>query len=315
MASVMSFARSGFAAIASPVLVSIGDVSVREGNQGAALAVFPIRLSGPTPEPVTINIAVRDGTAQAGLDYDLLTPALVVQPGFTNAFLRVAIRGDTLVEADETFLVQLTNVVNARVELGLATGTIINDDMLQLSATGASVAEGDTGLKDLVFAVGVTPGSTDLVQVDYTTADGNGVAGRDYLSRSGTLVFAPGVFSKTVRVPIIGNSTAEADKTLFLVLRNPVNAILWANEARGTILNDDAESVPEITSISLSATAVHVGVHTSRGRFCQVERSETLHPGDWIAVGNPVDGTGGTVEVADEPTASQRFYRLKLLPP
>ena len=42
--------------------------------------------------------------------------------------MTVTVRGDTLLESDETFLVNLSNAVNAAIADNQGTGTIQNDD-------------------------------------------------------------------------------------------------------------------------------------------------------------------------------------------
>jgi hypothetical protein len=53
-------------------------------------------------------------------------------------------------------------------------------------------------------------------------------------------VFAPGVRSQTVTVPVVGDTTPEKDETLYIKLSNPSpNAYLGNAQATGTIVNDD----------------------------------------------------------------------------
>ena len=61
--------------------------------------------------------------------------------------------------------------------------------------------------------------------------------------------------------------------------------------------------------------AVRFASHLNR--TYQVEYSDSLSPVNWRPVGDPMAGTGGTIEVLDEeaPLPAQRFYRVVLLPP
>ena len=78
------------------------------------------------------------------------------------------------------------------------------------------------------------------VSVAYATADGTATAGSDYTATSGTLVFAPGETSKTIAVPILGDTAFEPDETFTLTLSNPVNATSAQQRRPGAITNDDA---------------------------------------------------------------------------
>ena len=81
------------------------------------------------------------------------------------------------------------------------------------------------------------------VTVDFETLEGTAKAGEDYLSQSGTLVFAPGELIQQIEVPIVVDEGLEPDEHFTIELSNPVNGYLKGNQqvATGTILNDDTE--------------------------------------------------------------------------
>ena len=107
-----------------------------------------------------------------------------------------------------------------------------------LSVADVSQAEGN-GPSSLTFTVSL-PKATPLgVKVGYTTANGTASAGSDYTATTGQLAFAPGETSKTIAVPILGDTVVEPDETLSLSLSNPVNAVLGRATATGTLTNDD----------------------------------------------------------------------------
>jgi hypothetical protein len=109
-----------------------------------------------------------------------------------------------------------------------------------VSVAGASLAEGNAGTQPMSFTVTLAKATPLRVSVAYATADGTATAGSDYTAASGTLVFAPGETSKTVAVPILGDTAYEPDETFTLTLSNPVNGTLGTATATGTITNDDA---------------------------------------------------------------------------
>jgi YD repeat-containing protein len=108
--------------------MTVGDVIVNEGHLGVVSAVFTVRLASPSSFEVRADFATADGTATAGLDYDAAAGTLVFPPASTLQTVAVTVQGDTLYEADETFLFQLQNLVNARPLDPDAVGTIRNDD-------------------------------------------------------------------------------------------------------------------------------------------------------------------------------------------
>lgn len=117
---------------ASQPTLSINDVSTAEGNSGTTNFQFTVSLSAPAPPGgVTFDIATADNTATtAGLDYfaKSLTGQTIPTASTTYTFT-VAVNGDTGVEANESFFVNVTNVTGASVADGQGQGIIVNDDV------------------------------------------------------------------------------------------------------------------------------------------------------------------------------------------
>ncbi|HEX4129841.1 MAG TPA: cellulose binding domain-containing protein [Pirellulales bacterium] len=111
-----------------------------------------------------------------------------------------------------------------------------------LTVANVSMSEGNSGQTNMVFTVNLSTASTNTVSVQYATSNGTATAGSDYLATGGTLTFAPGQTSKTISVPILGDTTIEPDETFSLTLSNPVGATLGQASATGTILNDDTQA-------------------------------------------------------------------------
>jgi hypothetical protein len=111
--------------------VSVGDASVTEGDTGSVNAVFAVTLSGASSQTVTVSYAASNGTtnpATVGSDYTAANGTLTFNAGETTKNLSVVVKGDYVVEANETFFVSLSNVTNATIADGQGIGTITNDD-------------------------------------------------------------------------------------------------------------------------------------------------------------------------------------------
>lgn len=106
----------------------IGDARVGEGDSGRVPAVFVLTLSNPSGLPVTSDFASRSGSAVSGTDFLATSGTVTFAPGVTVTNLAVEILGDTEVEADETFALELTRVVGATLLAGGGSGVIANDD-------------------------------------------------------------------------------------------------------------------------------------------------------------------------------------------
>jgi hypothetical protein len=87
------------------------------------------------------------------------------------------------------------------------------------------------------FTVTLDSASTSPVSVNYATADATAIAGTDYTQTPGTLVFAPGVTSETVNVPITTVATGGPTKTFTMNLYGASGATISRAQGTGNILN------------------------------------------------------------------------------
>ncbi len=111
-----------------PPGIVIDDVVVTEGNAGAVNAEFTVSLSGISKQRVRVDYATSDGSAKAGSDYVASSGKIIFQPGETSQPVIVRVNGDRINEPDETFLVKLSNAVNAKLGDAQGIATITNDD-------------------------------------------------------------------------------------------------------------------------------------------------------------------------------------------
>jgi hypothetical protein len=113
-----------------PPEVSIGDVSLPEGNQGqTTLFNFPVKLSAADEQTDYITISTQDGTATlADHDYRPRYQVLAIPPGTTLVNFTVTVNGDNRLEADETFFATIVRSGDLTVSKNPGVGTILNDD-------------------------------------------------------------------------------------------------------------------------------------------------------------------------------------------
>ncbi|HJR07194.1 MAG TPA: lamin tail domain-containing protein [Pyrinomonadaceae bacterium] len=119
---------------ATPTL-SINDVTQDEGNGGTTTFTFTVSVSPVSPSAVTFNIATADGTAQdgvpAGEDTDYVAKSetgRTIAANTASTTFTVTVNGDTNVEPNETFFVNVTNVSGVTAGDTQGLGTIRNDD-------------------------------------------------------------------------------------------------------------------------------------------------------------------------------------------
>jgi fibro-slime domain-containing protein/uncharacterized repeat protein (TIGR01451 family) len=228
--------------------LSVGDVTVQEGDSGFTTVDVPVRLSAASGFVVAVAFNTADGTATSTADYVSAADTAAIPAGTTEYLVTLQVRGDLLDEADETFELRLGTATNATVGDGAGTVTILDDDApVQVSiGDAAAVTEGDVGTRPATFTVTLAPASLNEVRVRYTTANGTATAGADFTATTGELTFAPGTTTQTVEVPVVGDLLLESDETLEVRLSAPVGADIGDGVGTGTIVDDETCQGPEL---------------------------------------------------------------------
>jgi hypothetical protein len=217
---------------------TISDSSTPEGNSGTKVMTFFVHAEPAPLVPVSVQFATQPAGATA-LDFNAASGTVQFAPGEVVKPIDVTILGDTQVEGDDQFFVNLSNPIGGSIVDGQAVGTIQNDDSPSFSLTDAAITEGDSGTKGLTFTVVLSQSWTSTVSVDWATAPGTATPGSDYISGSGTLTFAPGLVSQPVTVTILGDTVVEPNEAFFVNLSNPIGATIQDAQGVGTILADD----------------------------------------------------------------------------
>jgi len=124
-------------------ILAISDTALVEGDVGTTSFGFTVTLSEPVEYDVSVSYATQNGTASAGSDYGSAVGSLVFPAGSLSRTLSVAVTGETLVEADETFFVDLAGAIGAHIADARGVGTILNDDAPSLAVSKTSLAMGE----------------------------------------------------------------------------------------------------------------------------------------------------------------------------
>lgn len=217
---------------ATPVVTMTPPAASVAENGGSATLTFS--LDHPSSQNVTVTLAFG-GTAGAG-DLTGAAPSVVIPATQTTTTLTITPVNDTILEGNETVLVEITGVTNAvEATPQASTLTIVDDDPVPtITINDVAIAEGNAGTSTATFTVTLSNPSASTITVVYTTADGTATAGSDYVAASGQLAFAPGVTTQTLGVTINGDTAFEANETFQVQLPNATGT--------GTILNDEAQA-------------------------------------------------------------------------
>lgn len=218
--------------------------------ESATMAGFTVTLSPPSSAIAFVSFTTNDGTASDLTDYVPLAGTLTFMPGETSKTIMVTLAPDTLDEDDETFSVDLFDAIGASLGNANGTATVTDDDAAPgLSIADATASEGATGFQQVSLAVTLSAPSGKPVTVSFATTAGTAsTAGGDYLGQTGVLVFQPGETSRSVLVPIAGDTADEPDEGFTVVLSAPTNAVLADATAMVSLLDDDLPVVANISS-------------------------------------------------------------------
>ncbi|MBD2329048.1 Calx-beta domain-containing protein [Alkalinema sp. FACHB-956] len=267
--------------------VSLGmtAISQNEGNAGTTTYTFTATLSQAATSTVTVDYDTIDGTATIA-DNDYLAVSngrLTFNAGETTKTFSITVNGDTKVESNETFKVQLKNPVGVTIGTASQDGIIQNDDVapspsLSIVPTNAAQTEGNSGTKAFTFTVNLSQAATTPVTVNYTTVDGTAtIANNDYVQKAGTLTFATGETSKVITIDVKGDTVTESDENFSVQLSNASGATIGTASANGLIINDDAANMA--TNISLDGNTDLLWRNTNTGDvvFWQINQTPSVN--------------------------------------
>ncbi|MGQ0520986.1 MAG: Calx-beta domain-containing protein [Actinomycetota bacterium] len=108
--------------------LSVGDVAAGEGTGGPTGFHFPLSLSNPSDEKVSVDLSASPGSAAEGVDWQAAPATVTFEPGQTAGAYTVSVVGDGEAEGDESFTVSAADPAGAQIGDGNATGTIEDDD-------------------------------------------------------------------------------------------------------------------------------------------------------------------------------------------
>jgi Calx-beta domain/Domain of unknown function (DUF4114)/RTX calcium-binding nonapeptide repeat (4 copies) len=236
--------------VTQPPTISIASIAQAEGNSNTTNYDFNIALNKPSTEIVTVKFNTADGTATAASDYTAATGTLTFNPGETSKTVNISVKGDTTLELDETFTVNLTDAVGGIITKATGTGTIIDDDrpVIALTTPDANASEDkkDPGL----FNITRTGTTAQALTVTYSIA-GTATNDTDYKNITGTATFKAGSAQTSIEIKPSDDKIYEGNETVILTLNDGgTNYKIDPVAKTGTVtITDD-----DLPSISLNVT-------------------------------------------------------------
>lgn len=324
---------NSFVAGESDMAISIVD-SPSPAVVGGALT-YTLNVTNNGPDPAT-NVHVENfvpanttflsaSSSQGGTSFDagLVTANLGSLASGATATVTIVVSADALGLVTNTATVFADQFEPNETNNSATIVTTVETP--KLSIADVQIVEGNSGTKDMKFAVSLNGALLNQqVTVNYTTFDVTASAGSDYLPRGGTLVIPAGLAQAYIVVPVLGDIFNELTETFAIQLSSPVNAEILKGTATGTILNNDP--LPNLyvndpvvtTTVAGNYEAVFtVALDAPSGRQVQVAYS-TANGGaidgvDYLGVNGTLTFTPGvtTLQVAVPVTNTGTFFPNK----
>jgi uncharacterized repeat protein (TIGR01451 family) len=307
---------------ANDLAISVSSITPPLDNQGGATAGQPLTY--------TLAITNKGPGDLAGVSVgDVLPPGLAfvsatVSQGYysisENAF--VAGLGGLTNHGSSTVTLTVLPTMGACFTHAATVGADYNNDPHPANNTvdlsfcanpvvsirDASALEPNAGTVPMSFAVNLSAPSYDPITVSCFPFDLTAQAYVDYLPVYTNLLFNPGQTNQTVNVQVLADPAIDGDEFFWMLLSNPTNAVLSANQntAVGTIVDTNG---PVVLYITAAGTNVLLSWSTNITGFV-LEAADDLQ-GFWSQVFTPVSVVGNQNVVTNAALSTRRYYRLR----
>jgi PKD repeat protein len=254
--------------------LSISDVTMNEGNAGSTPFDFVVQLTAPAGVGgVSFELTSADLTANQPGDYmEIPTTFGTIPQGATSYTLTVPVYGDVTIESDETFSINVTNVVGATVTDAMAIGTIVNDDyitpVVTLDPSDVTICSGS--IANFFVAASGTPTPT----VQWQVSTNGGVNWSDMPGQITTNLQFPTQSTDNGSIYRAIFSNGGADTTASAAIFVQPNYFI--NEAASVCPGGNYTFPDGTTETNVTAQIVHVSNLVTMGLGCDSVITTTL---------------------------------------
>jgi VCBS repeat-containing protein len=235
-----------------PVVSIVQTLTVDEPTDADGNAFLTATMDRASSINVTVNYATSDDTAVKGRDYVETSGSITWQAGETGIkSIPVVIKADRIKEANETFIVTLSNPVNATLGNAIARVTISDsDDLPSVQVLGDVIITEGPEVRARV-QVRLNGGSSTPVSVGYVTENGTAVADQDFRPvPANALLTWNAEESDTIKeifIDLLDDRIDEPDETFSVILNSvPTNNASLATQNRAIITIQDNDPAPTL---------------------------------------------------------------------
>ncbi|GAB3910778.1 hypothetical protein GCM10027612_87250 [Microbispora bryophytorum subsp. camponoti] len=279
-------------------VVSVESATVTEGGTSLTDTPVTFRLSKPSGKEVVAAYATADGSAKANDDYVASDATIRFAPGETEHVVHLAVNGDAIPEADETFTVSVGEVANGSVGHP-ATMTIRDDEMLVVSVSAPTIAEGTSG--DFTVTMNPAPPAGESVSVPWSIVEpaaGPDDDPGDVGPATGTLTLTSEHPSGVVTATAIDDTAVESPEPFRLkigdVTASDGRRVLPGEVGMAWISDNDKANRPPVVEAGDGVSGIEGAALPLSGTVADDAAGVTS---SW-AVDGPCDVTGGGPQVS-----------------
>ena len=228
--------------------ISVSDTVVDE--TGTANVI--VRLDAASTSTVSVGYTTVTDSAEAGSDFTASSQLIMFNPGEVVKTVAVSLLDNGLAEPTERFFVQLGNASGGQIAQSRATVTVFDNDTVAVASPFISVDDVWVSESDdyATFTVSLSGRSAGPVSMTWGLDSQTAGYNSDFLGFTNqVLTFAPGEVTKSIRVPILENTTAEGLEAMRVILSTAVGGTFAKAEGSAVIVDNDAAVVaaPNIT--------------------------------------------------------------------
>ncbi len=282
-------------------------VTTHGDEAGPANIVYTVTLSktNDTGSEITFDLDdLATGTATSGSDYTAIAAnaQISVADGASTGTLTVLVSDDTLLEAMETLIAQISNSSNSGVTIGTASATAnITDNDTATASLSTTTHGNEAGPANIVYTVTLTKTNNTGSAITFDLDDlgtGTATAGSDYTSiaANAQISVAAGASTGTLTVLVTDDTLPETTETVIAQISNSSNAAVTVGTASATanITDNDITYSISTGTVTVTETAQTVTFTVTRSGATTSASTVDFAIAGMAANGSDYNSIGGT---------------------
>jgi beta-glucanase (GH16 family) len=125
----------------------VGSITHLRNTNATTIFHFAVDVSAVSTRDITLQYVTKDGSAVSGKDYTAVSGTLTIPANQYSGYIDVVVKPDSLRQDDQTFTLELSSPVNAKLNSTEVTGTIQNlGTYIPVDNTGYTAATSYPGM-------------------------------------------------------------------------------------------------------------------------------------------------------------------------